>query len=510
MESLVADKNSKVVKVYFQRNEETSSDFVEFKVSHKKGEWSVSNGSVFDFFKYKEMKAQLTKDLKNAQFNSYKSTSEFSKLNKGPIKDLLPEEGDVDSEETYVDLEEIAKKIITPELPRRATPNSATASLSSNNTSVDLSAEGSSEASVTSRNKLIYATRLDEAYRHYSQADSRRNSISSMSVNSSTSSSPQNNEVLQGSTSTLTEAFDLSSPQQGGVGDLTPATPRKPLSTKYDSTREYAAVGLVNPDEDSETVFVEYIDNSTIKSAERKRKRQNSKGDCRLVDQKIMSLYPKECKSVALCERSIVPLPYLSTYLQLIQQIDLPRVEKPIMVMPIGIRERGMLREEHVVIAVITRDGIYIVDSKNNEDDYKPPLEFLTTSFQSVFNRTDCSRYAAYTAINLIHKLDELAREKLTDSINVETVAQQILQNALKREKKSKQSLDGQSYDVVTPEDVVKSRNAAKLGELEKLDDKKERPFNGIKFTFDNIQNLVVSIPPPKKEELRKIFDDVD
>ncbi len=485
MKSLVSNSESKIVKVYFNRENSDSSEFVEFEIKNKKGDWSTSSKSFSGFFKHRYMKTQLTKDLKAAQLEYYKTTStnKFIGINltvEQP-EDYFPNEEYIKSEEAYVDLTALAKAITTPILPRRAIPHVET--------------EHGAEMPVTERSQLIYATRLDEARGLY-----RNNTVNTVS-NLASSTEEQNievppidsllngdNELLQSSSSDT--KTDNSESLQSRASIKTSTLPNLESFRRLSTRREIG--GAIGVEVDNDEVHVEYIEDIAKVAAKFGEKRRYEKGDCRLVEENILQKYPNECDSVALCARDIVPLSYLSTHLQFIQQIDLPRMDKPIIVMPIGISDRGMFRENHVVIAVITRHGIYIIDSKNNKEDYARPLIFLTTKFQSVFNRVDCSRYAAYTAVNMIGELNKLATEKLDDAAKTESLTKKILENTLKQERKSKRNADGQEYDII------------------EASDKESLRFQGIKFTLDNIQKIVASIRSPKEEKIRKIFDDFE
>ncbi|MCL1126776.1 hypothetical protein [Shewanella surugensis] len=86
-----------------------------------------------------------------------------------------------------------------------------------------------------------------------------------------------------------------------------------------------------------------------------------------------------------------------------------PVTTTPILI-PIGLTHRGFMKEDHAVLAIITQDNIYIVDSKNNN--YQKPIKSLHSNFQAFSDSVNCGRYTTYTAIKLA---DSFAKNNLDD-----------------------------------------------------------------------------------------------
>ena len=95
--------------------------------------------------------------------------------------------------------------------------------------------------------------------------------------------------------------------------------------------------------------------------------------------------------------------------------IKLNKDNKPILV-PIGLSERGFMKEPHAVLGVITEKGIYIVDSKNNK--YPSPIISLTTKFQDYTDRTNCGRYTAYTAIEIAKAFENKKPQSVSEAVS--------------------------------------------------------------------------------------------
>ncbi|WP_133408461.1 hypothetical protein [Parashewanella tropica] len=88
-----------------------------------------------------------------------------------------------------------------------------------------------------------------------------------------------------------------------------------------------------------------------------------------------------------------------------IHQHDYPQSGCNALLIPVTLTHRGWPRRDHAVLAVITKDAIFIVDPKNNE--YPYPLNTLSTGFQAWYNRSDCTRHTLYTLKCLLPKIEQ-------------------------------------------------------------------------------------------------------
>ncbi len=90
---------------------------------------------------------------------------------------------------------------------------------------------------------------------------------------------------------------------------------------------------------------------------------------------------------------------------------------------PYGVTNRGIFHEDHSVLVAIYNTQIYVIDPKNKSDYqiFAVPYKQITTNMQKIYDRTNCGRYTAYTAIKLTESfLSDKSQDtfELADLIN--------------------------------------------------------------------------------------------
>ncbi|MCL1079609.1 hypothetical protein D5R81_16095 [Parashewanella spongiae] len=125
---------------------------------------------------------------------------------------------------------------------------------------------------------------------------------------------------------------------------------------------------------------------------------------------------------------------------------------------PLGVNERGCLTNAHTVLGIVTPETMLIIDS--DRFNFYGVIKSVSTRFQGLFDTTNCSRYAAYTCIELAKKLDVQA-DNITESAIKQALSSDVSPPSL-------DVLDNLYHPVTTEEDDTVYDESVFSGNYEK------------------------------------------